>query len=179
MLKALILGAVIAVAIAVPRASAQDEQTAKSDKFLAAQTPDQWLSTEILGRQVQNLEGEDIGDIDYLLVDESSRVVAAVIGVGGFLGIGRKVVAINFDEISRKRTGDGSVELVANVTDEALDAAPEFKRSPVTRPSEHAEDPAGQMTSTEAEQQARKAEARKRAEQRREQSGEADPVQPE
>jgi hypothetical protein len=179
MLRTLLLSAATAVAIAVPHASAQDEQMAKSDKFLAAQTPDQWLSTEILGRQVQNLASEEIGDIDYLLVDESNRVVAAVIGVGGFLGIGRKVVAINFDEISRQRTGDGSVELLANMTAEALDAAPRFKKSPVTRPSEHAEDPAGQMTSTEAARKARKAEARKRAEQRREQSGEADSVQPE
>jgi hypothetical protein len=172
MLKTILLSAATAFAIAVSQAQAQDQPPPPDqDKFVAAQTPDQWLSTEILGRQVQNLAGEDMGDIDYLLVDESNRVVAAVIGVGGFLGIGRKVVAIKFDAISRRRVGDGQVELLADVTEEALDAAPGFKRSPVTRPSEHAEDPAGQMTSTEAQRRAGQGEARKEAEQTGDQSG--------
>lgn len=164
MLKTFLMSVATAVAIAVPHAQAQDQPPPDHDKFVAAQTPDQWLSTELLGRRVQNLAGEVIGDIDYLLIDDSNRVVAAAIGVGGFLGIGRKVVAIRFDAISRRRSGDGEVELLANVTDEALDAAPVFERSPVTRGDEKAEVPSDQMISTEARRRAATDEARQAAE---------------
>ncbi len=177
MLKTILLCGATAVASVVPSAQAQDQPPQDQGEFLAAQTPDQWLSTEILGRQVQNLAGEEIGDIDYLLIDDSNRVIAAVIGVGGFLGIGRKVVAIRFDAISRRRTEDGGVELLANVTEEALDAAPDFKRSPVTRRREEADEPAGQLTSYETQHRARKGEAAKRAEPPGGQSGEAGSAQ--
>lgn len=177
MLKTVFLSAATAFAIAAPQAQAQDQPPPDQDKFMTTHTPDQWLSTEILGRQVQNLAGEEMGDIDYLLIDESNRVVAAVIGVGGFLGIGRKVVAIRFDEIKRRRTDDGEVELLANVTEEALDAASEFRKSPATRRREEAEEPAGQMTSSETRKRAGKAEAQKEAEQMGAQSGETGSAQ--
>lgn len=156
MWKSALAGAVTALAIAMPQVQAQDQQTLEQDKFMSAQTANEWLTTEIIGRQVQNAAGEEIGKIDYLIVNESNQVVAAVIGVGGFLGIGRKPVAVKLDAISRKRT-DAGVELIANLTEEALEAAPAFKRAPKARRRETSEDPAGQMTSLEAEKKRRQA----------------------
>ncbi len=153
---------------------AQDQQMPE-DKFLSAQTQNQWLSTEIIGQQVQNQAGEALGEVQYLVFDESNRIAAAVIGVGGFLGIGEKSVAISFDAMSRRRTDEG-VELLAKVDEGALDAAPSFE----TTPAATAEAPAEQTTAPETEPageqagvqpDAEPAEAQKQAEKLREPAG--------
>jgi sporulation protein YlmC with PRC-barrel domain len=141
---------------------AQGQQMVSEDKFLSAQTQNQWLSTEIIGQQVQNQAGEALGEVQYLVFDESNRIAAAVIGVGGFLGIGEKSVAINFDAMSRRRTDEG-VELLAKVDEGALDAAPSFE----TTPAATAEAPAEQTTAPETaptQTDAQPAEAQKQAE---------------
>ena len=156
---------------------AQDQQMVSEDKFLSAQTQNQWLSTEIIGQQVQNQAGEALGEVQYLVFDESNRIAAAVIGVGGFLGIGEKSVAINFDAMSRRRTDEG-VELLAKVDEGALDAAPSFE----TTPAATAEAPAEQSTAPETaptdeqtgvQTDAQPAEAQKQAEKLREPAGTA------
>jgi hypothetical protein len=48
---------------------------------------------------VYNQNNEKIGDISELLVDSSGKIQAVVVGVGGFLGIGERDVAIPFDQI--------------------------------------------------------------------------------
>lgn len=42
-----------------------------------------------------------IGDVRDLIIDEDGRIIAAIIGVGGFLGIDEKNVAIPFDAVTR------------------------------------------------------------------------------
>ena len=49
-----------------------------------------------------------------------------IVGVGGFLGIGEKDVAVNFASIEPRSDEDGDVSLYLNATQEQLEAAPEF-----------------------------------------------------
>ena len=51
------------------------------------------------GLNVYNDANEKIGDISELLVDQTGKVEAVVIGVGGFLGMGEHDVAVPFDQI--------------------------------------------------------------------------------
>jgi hypothetical protein len=58
-----------------------------------------WRSSKVVGLSVYNDKNEKIGSINDLLVDKSGNVKAAVIGVGGFLGMGEHLVAVSFDKV--------------------------------------------------------------------------------
>jgi sporulation protein YlmC with PRC-barrel domain len=88
------------------------------------------LATEIIGKQVYSssaTDAEHIGDVNNLVVGERGEVAAVVIGVGGFLGIGEKNVAVNYAELQWVTAEDGSKRFVLNTTKEALETAPNFE----------------------------------------------------
>ncbi len=58
-----------------------------------------WRTSEVVGLSVYNDHNESIGSINDLLTDKSGNIKAAVISVGGFLGVGAHLVAIPFDKI--------------------------------------------------------------------------------
>ncbi len=62
------------------------------------------------------------------MLDQNGQVVAAIIGVGGFLGIGERNVAVNFSQLQMVNDNN-TMRLVVNATDKAqLQQAPEFRR---------------------------------------------------
>ena len=88
------------------------------------------LATEIIGKQVYSstaTDAEHIGDVNNLVVGERGEVAAVVIGVGGFLGIGEKNVAVNYSELQWVTAEDGTTRFVLNTTKEALETAPNFE----------------------------------------------------
>src|SRR5690606_30985405 len=66
----------------------------KGDRFLAQQQPGQRLATDYMKKSILGANNERIGDVTNLLLSEDGQVVAVVVGVGGFLGIGEKSVAL-------------------------------------------------------------------------------------
>jgi sporulation protein YlmC with PRC-barrel domain len=58
-----------------------------------------WRASKVVGLSVYNDKNEKIGSINDLLMDKSGSIKAAVIGVGGFLGVGEHLVAVSFDKI--------------------------------------------------------------------------------
>lgn len=85
-----------------------------------------WRSSETIGQAVYNRTGERIGEVDELLIDSSGRILAAVIGVGGFLGIGERSVAVSFRALELMRGSDGKPRLVINLDKGALKNAPDY-----------------------------------------------------
>jgi sporulation protein YlmC with PRC-barrel domain len=67
-----------------------------------------------------------IGDIKDVLLDKSGKVVALIIGVGGFLGAGEKDVAVPFEAV-HPTMKDKKWWLVMNATKDTLKSAPGFK----------------------------------------------------
>jgi hypothetical protein len=63
-------------------------------QMVNAQKPDQMLSSKFIGTDVIGANDEKIGDVSDILFDRNGMVHAYVVGVGGFLGIGAKDVAI-------------------------------------------------------------------------------------
>ena len=80
----------------------------------------------LTGDKVRNFDGENLGDIQELMVDfESGRIVYAVLDFGGFLGIGNKLFAVPWQALSldiEKR------EFMLNVDKEKLKGAPGFDK---------------------------------------------------
>lgn len=58
-----------------------------------------WRASKVVGLKVYNDQNENVGSINDLLVDKSGNVKAAVISVGGFLGMGSRYVAVAYDKI--------------------------------------------------------------------------------
>lgn len=88
------------------------------------------LATEIMGKPVYSstsADAEHIGDINNFVVGNDGEINAVIIGVGGFLGIGVKDVAVNFAELEWVTAEDGTWRYVLPTTKEALEAAPTFE----------------------------------------------------
>jgi sporulation protein YlmC with PRC-barrel domain len=58
-----------------------------------------WRASKMVGLSVYNDSNEKIGSINDLLMDKSGNIKAAVIGVGGFLGMGEHLVAVSFEQV--------------------------------------------------------------------------------
>ena len=94
--------------------------------FTDAVQTNHWRSSETIGQAVYNRTDERIGEVGELLIDSSGRILAAVVGVGGFLGIGERSVAIAYRAFEMSRGPDGKPRLVINVDKATLKNAPEY-----------------------------------------------------
>src|ERR1700680_2147045 len=81
--------------------------------------------TNFYKQNVYDPSDNKIGDIDDVLIDKEGIVTALIIGVGGFLGMGEKDVAIPFSDV-RASVKNNKWYLVLNTTKDALKTAPGF-----------------------------------------------------
>ncbi len=58
-----------------------------------------WQGSKVIGLNVYNDQNEKIGSIKELMLDKSGNIASAVIGVGGFLGMGERDVAVKFGDL--------------------------------------------------------------------------------
>lgn len=79
--------------------SSAASSTMSSGNWMTQEKAGQWRASKIEGLNVYNSNNEKIGDISELLVDQTGKIEAVVIGVGGFLGLGEHDVAVPFDQI--------------------------------------------------------------------------------
>lgn len=72
---------------------------------------------------------DNVGEINDVIIGRDGAIKAVVLGVGGFLGIGEKNVALSMQDIRFVRNGDGANDyfLVVNTTKEALNSAPAYQ----------------------------------------------------
>jgi len=82
--------------------------------------------TNYYKQPVYDQSNSKIGDVSDLLVQKDGKITAAMVGVGGVLGIAEKDVAVPFDALQVKAK-DNEVYLVINTTKDALKSAPGFK----------------------------------------------------
>lgn len=96
--------------------------------------PGQILATGLIGQWVYASAAEDaerVGEVNDVLLSQNGAAEAVVLGVGGFLGIGEKDVAIDFERLSRVEREDGQRWLTASLTKEELEQAPTFNRADI------------------------------------------------
>ena len=82
---------------------------------------------QVLGKEIYNDQGEMVGKIDDLILTKKV-VTYAIVGAGGFLGLGRHDVAIPADRFLR----DNERIVLPDATKEALRAMPRFEYAQVT-----------------------------------------------
>jgi sporulation protein YlmC with PRC-barrel domain len=102
MLKMQIAGGLAAAALMAGTALAQTAaptQPAGPGQVMTQMPPDLMRGSRFIGLDVYGADNQKVGDVDEVLVDRQGKVHGFVVGVGGFLGIGQKNVAIPFDQV--------------------------------------------------------------------------------
>lgn len=97
--------------------------------FIASQKPIEYLAKDrLIGAKVTGADGKIIGDIEDLIIDNTDHVAGVIMGVGGFLGVGEKKIAVATSALKLEVT-DGKMNVsLAEATKEALSAAPAYQR---------------------------------------------------
>ena len=110
-----------------PSSAAADKSSAK---FVNSQRSDQFLASKFKGTDVVGNDNEKIGDISDILFDKSGKVEAYVLGVGGFLGIGAKDVALApsaFQVVPGDKSKNEDDKLKLSMTKDELKQAATFE----------------------------------------------------
>lgn len=88
------------------------------------------LASKLIGAPVYDGKAKDsnnLGSIKDLIIDENGTVAAVVVGVGGFLGLGEKQVAVDFHALQFVIADDNTERYVLQTTKDELTNAPDFK----------------------------------------------------
>lgn len=81
----------------------------------------------ILGRPVLGAADENMGRIVDVIVDHSGRVRAAVIDFGGFLGVGSRKIAVEWNALHFPPPGQANAKISLDLTRDQVKAAPEYQ----------------------------------------------------
>lgn len=108
----------------------QQQQQSGQERFLTQQEQNQVLTDQLVGSAVTNQQDEEIGTINELIVTKDGQIAGAVVGVGGFLGIGEKNVAVSWDQLEITQDPETQETMTRVSMDrQQLEDAPEFARS--------------------------------------------------
>ncbi len=154
-----IMAATVLVGTAVSSGLAQQAPAPRDRDRRGPEQREAWRNTQgaveasrVVGTRVRSADGRDLGEIDQLMIDpRSGRITHAVIGLGGFAGIGEQKVVVPWSEVKLRseeaagRTQPGAPEapgqpgpsreqagagrLVAIVDQSAIDRAPRYEAS--------------------------------------------------
>jgi hypothetical protein len=150
-MKRIILVMASSLALAVPTFAADPEvkpaqgANATNAEYYTATEKTDFEADDLIGSRVYATEDavdadaavdkaskdwDDIGEVNNLIISRNGTVNAVVVGVGGFLGIGEKNVALKMDQLKfLKKSGDDADDyfIVVNSSKERLEKAPEYK----------------------------------------------------
>ena len=127
---AFLAGASMTGAASAQTASTQADSTTNATSHKVGE----WRASKLVGVNVYNEANEKIGDINDVFLDRSGKVANVILGVGGFLGLGERYVAVTFDKLKW-------VDQVTSVTSSTMSA-------PANAPT--ATSPPGSTTKTTA-----------------------------
>lgn len=88
---------------------------------------DEMRASQLIGTNVVNTANDTVGEINEVVLSKDGKVAAVIVGVGGFLGMGEREVALAFSSLRLTHNGDGKVVITVNATKDSLKAAPEWK----------------------------------------------------
>lgn len=87
------------------------------------------LATKFIGSSVYTAANENIGDINDMIFDDKGMIKAVIVGVGGFLGMGEKDVALPLEKITITKDENNAMKLTIQATRDELDKAPAFDKT--------------------------------------------------
>jgi sporulation protein YlmC with PRC-barrel domain len=106
--------------------------------FIDAQQDEERLASTLIGTPVYNAANESLGEINDVLLAADGRLKAVVVGVGGFLGIAERDVAVPWAALEASRDEDQDLQLRLEISREQLEQAPPFETVAERRAAEQA-----------------------------------------
>jgi sporulation protein YlmC with PRC-barrel domain len=101
--------------------------SANANRFQTNQGQGQWLVGNLWDKNVYNASGKSVGELKDVVIDKDGKVAALVIGVGGFLGLGEKNVAVDYNYL-QQNGGITPERITIGMSEEDLRNAPKFAR---------------------------------------------------
>jgi sporulation protein YlmC with PRC-barrel domain len=93
---------------------------------IEAQAEDQLRADELIGLTVVSADGQEVGEV-YDLIFDQEKLTGIVVGMGGFLGIGEKLVGVNWTQAELQTDPESAKEQIfVGLTATDLEAAPDF-----------------------------------------------------
>ena len=99
----------------------------EASPFLVKQDQSELLAANLIGQTVLDASNESIGEVTDLITDKDGKILAVLVGAGGFLGIGQKDLAIRFQDIKVSRDENDDLIVKADVTKEMVAQAPDYQ----------------------------------------------------
>ena len=118
-------GLVLALLLLVPALAHAQDATERG--ILDKPSETMMIASTLSSVAVEAPDGSAIGDVEDVVLSRDGRIVALVVGVGGWLGLGERKVAISYDRFEVKDTNEG-IRLVCDIDRLVLDGAPTFQR---------------------------------------------------
>jgi sporulation protein YlmC with PRC-barrel domain len=85
-------------------------------------------SSDLIGTRIKNAQGKDIGELDQLLIDpKDGKISHAVVGVGGFLGVGEKQLVVPWSDVKVAPDHRGG-KAVVTMDQATLEKAPRYEK---------------------------------------------------
>jgi hypothetical protein len=82
-----------------------------------------------MGARVYGSDDADLGEVSDIVFNENGDIGAVVVDVGGFLGVGEKPVALEFDKLNIRVDQGGTLIVAVNANKDQLDQAPTYEVS--------------------------------------------------
>lgn len=114
-------GAGVATGQRVERSSSDRTLTLR---IISSRSAAEVLADDLVGAKVTSPDGEELAEVENLIVHLDGRLTGLILSVGGFLGIGGKLVAVPWSDV---RYAGPDRPLVMSTPAEQLEAAPRFR----------------------------------------------------
>ncbi len=112
-----------------PSKPAMDAKTDPMNKApVTASNVGEWRASKLIGANVYSAGNENIGDINELIIDGSGKITRVIVGVGGFLGMGERNVALDFGQLNFAYEKD-AVKISSSFTKDSLRTMPVWDAS--------------------------------------------------
>lgn len=122
--KTLLAAASTLALMAAAPAIAANDQPNKAAANAQAESSMAIKADDLIGKDIHNAAGEEIGEVESVIIDGSGKVAAVIVGVGGFLGIGERDVAIDWQSLQMNKA-DGNIRV--GMSRAQLEALPPYK----------------------------------------------------
>jgi sporulation protein YlmC with PRC-barrel domain len=98
-------------------------QTQMESQHMQTAADTHFRASELLGKSLKSTDGEQLGDLNDLIISSQGEINFALVSKGGVLGVGEQVVPVPWNAISRGTQED---ELLVNIDKERFDNAPAY-----------------------------------------------------
>jgi sporulation protein YlmC with PRC-barrel domain len=124
-----------AALVAPALAQKKDEPKIPTNTFFKGQQPNQYLARErLIGSKIVDKDGQAIGSIDDVIINNGGQIEGVIMGVGGYFGIGEKKIGVRIGALKITTTDGKTTISFPTATKEMLGAVEAYQRASAAPP---------------------------------------------